>query len=90
MAEGIEEVTAAFQALQKGEGDFDAVLRAVEAATFDARPIHRLGDPPEYVRVPGSFEDAVTPWHVRKVIDREQWKQLRDLWKAKTMPKLEG
>jgi hypothetical protein len=89
MAEGIEEITTSLQAMKDGSGDFEAVRAAVEAAQFDARPIWTQGDPVDYAKTPGSFEDAVTPWHMRKVISREQWRELRDIWKAKPMPELE-
>lgn len=89
MAQGIEAITSAFEAMKDGSGDFEAVKAAVEAAEFDARPIHRLDDPTDYAKTAGSFEDSVTPWYMRRVITREQWRELRNIWKAKPMPDLE-
>jgi hypothetical protein len=86
VAEGVDVVTSALQAMKDGTGDYEAVKSAVEAATFDVRPIHRLGDPLERTAVPGAFEDAVTPWAIRGVLSREQWKELAAIWRAKPAP----
>jgi hypothetical protein len=83
MATGIEAVTKALEAMKDGSGDFAAVRAAVEAAEFDSRPIWMSGDVPEYIPVEGSFEDTVTPWVMRRVISRDEWKELRALWKSK-------
>lgn len=90
MATGTEAVTTALQAMQDGSGDFEAVRAAVEAAGFDVRPVWTSSDAPEYTKVVGSFEDVVTPWAMRRVITRDQWKELRAIWKAKPMSEVVG
>jgi len=88
MAKGTENVTAALAAMRDGTGTFDDVRAAVEEAEFSIRPPWTSTDSPEYVTVSGTFEDTVTPWLQRRVISRDQWRELRDIWKAKPMPEV--
>lgn len=80
---GVQAVRDALAALERGEGDYEAVKTAVQAARFATRPTARtmddLAEAWDYRPVPDSFTDTVTVARWRKVLTPEQHAELKGL-----------
>jgi hypothetical protein len=81
--ENVQAVRDAIEALRTGQGDYEALVTAVQAARFAVRPTARsesdLADNWDYVPLDDSFTDTVMAARWQKIITPEQLGELRSM-----------